>query len=92
MINIETVVLWFMVTISKLDFIKDIFPWILSIITIYITVLAGNKHPKAWLLGLFNQFLWLVWIIMTSTWGFLPMNIAFFIVYYRNHVKWTRRV
>lgn len=71
-------------------FIENILPWILSAITIYMAVLTGNKHPKAWLIGLFNQFFWLVWIIATKNWGFLPMNIAFWIVYYRNHIKWTK--
>lgn len=73
-----------------LFFIKEILPWMLSCITIYMTVLAGNKHPKAWLVGLGNQLLWLVWIIGTKSWGFLPMNCAFWIVYYRNHVKWNK--
>lgn len=71
-------------------FIVNILPWILSAITIYMAVLTGNKHPKSWLIGLFNQFFWLIWILFTENWGFLPMNIAFWIVYYRNHVKWTK--
>lgn len=29
-------------------------PWLLSAITIWMTVLAGNKHPSAWLVGLIN--------------------------------------
>lgn len=69
-------------------FITEILPWILSAITVYMTILAGNKHPNAWLVGLFNQGLWLVWIVSTMSWGFLPMNIAFWIVYLRNHLKW----
>lgn len=69
-------------------FITEILPWILSAITVYMTILAGNKHPNAWLVGLFNQGLWLVWIVGTMSWGFLPMNIAFWIVYLRNHFKW----
>lgn len=69
-------------------FITEILPWILSAITVYMTILAGNKHPNAWLVGLFNQGLWLVWIVGTMSWGFLPMNIAFWIVYLRNHLKW----
>lgn len=30
-------------------------PWILSIATIYMTLLAGNKHPRAWAVGLATQ-------------------------------------
>lgn len=63
-------------------------PWLLSAVTIWMTLLAGNKHPKAWLVGLFNQLLWLIWIVASQTWGMLPMNIALWIVYARNHLRW----
>lgn len=63
-------------------------PYILSAITIYSMLLAGNKKRGAWLWGLLNQVLWLVWIILSSAWGLLPMNIALWIVYGRNYLKW----
>jgi hypothetical protein len=65
-------------------------PWLLSVITIYMTVLAGNKSRHAWALGLGNQGLWLVWIVLAQAWGFLPMNLALWAVYGRNHIKWQR--
>jgi len=65
-------------------------PYLLSVITIYMTVLAGNKSKHAWLFGLGNQGLWLVWIISTGAWGLIPMNIALWIVYARNHFKWAK--
>ena len=65
-------------------------PWLLSAVTIYMTVLAGNKTPWAWAVGLVNQALWLGWIILSGTWGLLPMNLALWIVYGRNHWKWMR--
>jgi len=64
-------------------------PWLLSAITIWMTVLAGNKHPSAWAVGLANQALWLGWIVASSAWGLLPMNIALWFVYGRNHLKWS---
>ena len=73
-----------------LDIIRIYFPWLLSVITIYMTVLAGNKSKRAWLFGLLNQALWLVWIITTANWGLLPMNFALWIVYARNHLKWNK--
>lgn len=63
-------------------------PWLLSAITIWMNLLAGNKHPQAWAVGLVNQALWLAWIVIAGAWGFLPMNIALWIVYGRNHMKW----
>lgn len=65
-------------------------PWLLSAITIWMTLLAGNKHPKAWAVGLVNQALWLVWIVSAGAWGLLPMNIALWAVYGRNHWKWKQ--
>ena len=32
-------------------------PWLMSAITIWMTLLAGNKHRSAWLIGLDNQAL-----------------------------------
>lgn len=64
-------------------------PFVLSAISIYAMILAGNKNKRTWLVGLANQVLWLSWIIMSETWGLLPMNIAIWIVYTRNHIKWT---
>lgn len=64
-------------------------PWLLSLITIWMTVLAGNKHRSAWSIGLVNQALWLLWIALSHNWGFLPMNLALWVVYCRNHLKWN---
>lgn len=69
--------------------IKNDLPWLLSIITIYMTILAGNKHKNAWIVGLINQALWTLWIITTKTHGLLPMNIALWFLYGRNHLKWN---
>ena len=65
-------------------------PWGLSAITIWMTILAGNKHRYAWAVGLGNQALWLGWIIASSSWGLIPMNAALWLVYARNHAKWGR--
>lgn len=65
-----------------------VLPWLLSAITIWMTVLAGNKSRWAWAVGLGNQGLWLVWIVASASWGLLPMNAALWAVYARNHLKW----
>jgi hypothetical protein len=72
------------------EFLVFYMPWLLSAITIYMTLLAGNKVRWAWAIGLGNQALWLVWIVASAAWGLLPMNIALWIVYGRNHWKWMR--
>jgi hypothetical protein len=68
--------------------IENYLPWLLSAITIWMTLLAGNKHPRAWQVGLANQALWMVWIVATKNYGFLPMNLALWAVYLRNHLLW----
>lgn len=64
-------------------------PWLLSAITIYSMMLAGDKKRNAWAVGLLNQALWLTFILLSGTWGLLPMNIALWIVYARNYFKWV---
>ena len=68
--------------------VKDYLPWLMSAITIWMTLLAGNKHRFAWAVGLANQMLWLLWILVTASWGLLPMNIGLWLLYLRNHWKW----
>lgn len=65
-------------------------PWLLSAVTIWMNLMAGNKHRLAWVIGLGNQALWLFWIVVAEAWGFLPMNLALWAVYARNHLKWSR--
>lgn len=69
---------------------KILIPLALSAITIWMNLLAGNKHPSAWMVGIVNQLFWLVWICLTQSWGFLPMNLALWVVYGRNHLKWRQ--
>lgn len=67
----------------------EVIPWLLSALTISMMVMAGNKHPWAWALGLVNQALWLGWILASRNYGLLPMNLALWFVYVRNHIKWN---
>lgn len=60
----------------------------MSTLTIYMTFLQGNKNAFGWVVGLFNQFLWLTFAIYTETWGLLPLNAALWILYIRNLRKW----
>lgn len=75
---------------TELNFYKDILPWILSGITIWMTLLAGNLHRSAWAVGLLGQALWAVYILGTETWGLIPLNLTLWVVYFRNHLKWNR--
>lgn len=70
------------------ELIATYLPWLLSAITIWMTVLAGNMHRSAWVVGLMNQALWFAWTIASQNWGLLPLNAALTWVYLRNHLKW----
>lgn len=65
-----------------------IFTTIMSLITILVMWLAGNNDKRAWLLGLANQVLWVIFIIMTGSWGLLLLTGSLVVVYIRNLRKW----
>jgi hypothetical protein len=65
-------------------------PYLLSTITIYQVFLAGNKNVHAWIIGIGNQVLWLTWILVSQNYGLLPMNVAMWVLYTRNHFKWKK--
>lgn len=67
-----------------------ILPFILSLISIHMINQAGKLNKNAWLIGLFNQGLWLVWILYSDYIGFLLMNIAYWYVYTKNHFRWRK--
>lgn len=66
-------------------------PYLLSAVTIYMFWLAGNKKSYTWLVGLGNQVLWLTWIIVSHTWGLLPLTAALTVMYIQNHLKWKKQ-
>lgn len=69
-------------------------PYLLSAITIYSMLFADNKTRGAWLVGLVNQFLWLIYICAAQVYGLLPINIALnftlWVLYGRNYIKWQQ--
>lgn len=73
------------------EIIRFYMPWIMSAVTIWMTLLAGNKYKSAWLVGIGNQALWLTWIVTVGAWGLIPMNITLWVVYARNHLKWSAK-
>lgn len=65
-------------------------PWALSFMSLMMSVLTGNKWPKVWLFGLGIQCFWLLYIFAAQAWGFMPLCVALFIIYSRNHRKWSQ--
>lgn len=65
-------------------------PYLLSVLTIYSLLLAGNNCKSAWIVGIIGQLLWFVWIYMTKAWGLALGAIVLLCVYIRNYIKWSK--
>lgn len=52
--------------------------------------LAGRKSWWAWVVGLANQILWFLAIILFEVWGLLPLAVALTVMYALNLIKWRR--
>jgi hypothetical protein len=72
------------------EFLAMYLPWLLSALSLVMSVLTGNKWRYAWLFGLGIQCLWVLWVMSAKTYGFLPLCLALFVIYGRNHIKWQR--
>ena len=70
--------------------ISSYLPWLLSACSLLMSVLTGNLWRFAWVFGLGIQCLWLIWITAAHAYGFLPLCLALFVIYTRNHFKWQR--
>lgn len=68
--------------------ITSYLPWLLSACSLLMSVLTGNLWRFAWVFGLGIQCLWLIWIAAAQAYGFLPLCLALFVIYTRNHFKW----
>lgn len=64
--------------------------WILSITSIIMLWLMGNKTAWGPVVGLFNQVLWFAYATYTEQYGLLLGVIVFFFVHIRNFRKWRR--
>lgn len=70
-------------------FIVVYIPYMLSVLTLTMMWMIGNKNKYAWYLGLANQSLWLTWIITVQSWGLLLLTCALIVMYIRNLIKWS---
>lgn len=67
-----------------------VLPITISILTIVAMILLGNKSRWGWIVGLFNQVLWITFAIWFKAWGLLPLTFVLIFVYTRNLYKWNR--
>lgn len=64
--------------------------WIISLLTITAIELQIRKRWEGWLLSLFNQGLWLLFIAGTSSWGLLPLCGVMILQASRGLIRWKR--
>ncbi|MGH9248070.1 MAG: hypothetical protein ACRD0W_00905 [Acidimicrobiales bacterium] len=69
---------------------RQLIPLALSINTIAVMWLAGDKRALGWALGLFGQAGWFAFIVVFEAWGLLPLSVALTFVYSRNLWRWTQ--
>jgi len=65
-----------------------ILDWLLSIGSISLLWLMGNRWKYAPLYGAFFQIFWFLYIYQTKHWGLLPGAIVYTLVHLRNAIKW----
>jgi hypothetical protein len=67
---------------------RYVLPGVISVNSIGVMYLIGNKSRAAFVLGLGNQCLWLSWLLYIETYGMLPTVAAMSAMYVRNLHAW----
>jgi hypothetical protein len=62
---------------------------IISLISIIMIWLQGNKDINGWYVNILCQLVWIIYMFLNSAWGFLPLNIAMWFILVRNIKKWS---
>jgi hypothetical protein len=70
--------------------IRQAVPWLTSVFTLWAMWLLAKKRWQGWVVGLFNQVLWVATAVLFRTWGLLPLTAALIVVYIRGLVDWRR--
>lgn len=52
--------------------------------------LAGKKNVWGWALGVFAQFLWFAYALVTHQYGFIVSAVVYGFVYAKNFWKWKK--
>lgn len=76
--------------IDFIPYIVKYLPWFLSAMTVYSIHLAGKKDKFGWKIGIYLQALWIIWILASKNYGFLPLNACMWWVQCSNYLKWKK--
>lgn len=67
---------------------RQLVPLALSVNTLTVMWLAGNKRVVAWTLALVGQAGWFAFIVLFAAWGLLPLATGLTVIYARNLWLW----
>lgn len=70
--------------------IRQVLPLATSALTVVSMWRAGSGRPDAWAIGLANQVLWLLTIVLFGVWGLLPLTVILTVTYARNWARWKQ--
>lgn len=68
----------------------DVWSYGLAALSVYVTVLLGERKTSAWLVGVAQQFLWITYALVTTQYGFIISAVIFTVINARNYVKWRQ--
>ena len=64
--------------------------WLLSIMSVAMLWLMGNKSRWGPILGLVNQAAWIIYEVITHQWGLMAGTLCYTVVHIRNIIKWSK--
>jgi hypothetical protein len=64
--------------------------WILSIVSMVMLWMMGNKNKYAPFIGIIAQVLWIYYAISLKQYGLLVGTIGYLVIHIRNAVKWQK--
>jgi hypothetical protein len=67
---------------------NDIWSWVLALSGLLQLWLVGRMVRAGWLVGMFTSFLWAVYAVTFSAWGFIVSAVVFGWVHWSNWRKW----
>ena len=69
----------------------DYLPWVIGVTHTIQILFALRRTQLAWVVGLFSQLLWVIYIVTAPMWGLLPFNVALWFLYLRGLTPWGSR-
>lgn len=70
---------------------SEVLSYVISFTSAIMLWLMGNKTRWGPIVGIGNQILWVVYVLLTSQWGLLPGVVMYLFIHVRNLYKWQKK-